>query len=183
VRLTSRFSICLLVLLFATNLAGVAQTSPPTNATLVVDALPLAKAGSKIDLKITLTNVSSKGIIGNFEDLSHSELNYDFDVRDAQGNSVAMTPYMKAIQGSDQEQDGHYLIRTHQGLGGYLVKPGEKIVGNADLAKLYVLKPGTYTVQLSWWENYSRYRDPQKSRHGIGIVVVKSNTIVIKVSD
>jgi hypothetical protein len=149
---------------------------------LVIDDIPAVKVGSTIDLKITLTNVSSKGIIGNFEEVTHSERNYDFDVRDGDGNSAVLTPYMKAIEGLDQGEGPRYIIRSHIGGGGCLVKPGEKIVGNADLTQLYVLRPGTYSVQVLWWELYGRYHDPQKLRPPAGTVVVKSNVITVKIT-
>jgi hypothetical protein len=180
--LAFRSLLCAPILLGVLGVFSLAQATHPP-ATLVIDAIPTVKLGSTIDLKITLANVSSKGIIGNFEDVSHSELNYDVDVRDAEGNSAVLTPYMKAIEGLDQDEDRRYLVRTHLGVGGYLVKPGEKIVGNADLTQLYVLKPGTYSVQVLWWEHYARYRNPQQSRPAAGTVVVKSNVIYVKIID
>jgi hypothetical protein len=61
------------------------------------------------------------------------------------------------------------------------VKPGEKIVGNADLTQLYVLKPGTYSVQVFWWEHYARYHNSRQSRPAAETVVVKSNVIYVKI--
>jgi hypothetical protein len=167
--------------LFAITFPGLAQSAKPP-VSIVISAPQAVRAGSKIKMDVTLTNVSNHGVIGYFEDVSHSEFNYDFDVRDSEGKPAPETRLMRAEKGLDPGPGPHIWITTHLGVGGYRVKPGESIKGSADLSELYNLQPGTYTVQLSWWENRARYRDPQKPRPPAGAVVAKSNTITVTIT-
>jgi hypothetical protein len=168
-------------ILFAIALTGVAQSDKPP-VTITVSAPQTGKLGSKIQLDIVLTNVSNHIVGGYFEDLSHGELNFDFDVRDSQGQTVPETCYMKAVEGAPRGSCPDYILRTHKGFSEDSIKPGETVTASADLSQLYDLQPGTYTVQLSWFEKRTRYRDPLKSRPPAGVITAKSNIATVTVT-
>jgi hypothetical protein len=167
--------------LFAITLTVIAQNAKPP-VSITINAPQTVKVGSKIRLDVTMTNISNHVVHGHFEDLAHGELNFDFDVRDSQGQPVPQTCYMKGAQGADRGSCPEFIFRTHKGYGDDLLKPGETITASADLIDLYDLQPGTYTVQVSWFEGRTRYRNPQQPRPPNGTAVAQSNIVSITVT-
>lgn len=168
-------------ILFAITLTVIAQSAKPP-VSITIDATQTVKAGSKIPVDVTMTNISHHVVHGHFEDLAHGELNFDFDVHDSQGQPVPETCYMKGVEGADRGSCPEFIFRTHKGYADDLIKPGQTITASANLSELYDLQPGTYTVQVSWFEGRTRYRNPQQPRPPNGTPVAQSNIVSITVT-
>lgn len=73
------------------------------------------------------------------------------------------------------------MMRTHKGAGEDSLAPGEAIKGSSDLNELFELRPGAYTVQVSWFEKRPTY-NAQAPRSPNAAPVVKSNPVSVTVT-
>jgi hypothetical protein len=133
-------------------------------------------AGGRIPVEIIITNTSSHVIAFDGDDLNRGERNFNIDVRDAMGVSPPELPYLKAIRGEDQEGPTRLVVN-----GKFFqreIKPGESLHAGLNLAELYDLRPGMYTVSL--WRPDLRVghtrRGPEEPKQGSGTANSQSSS-------
>lgn len=98
------------------------------------------------------------------------ERDYTISISDKDGQEPLETGYLRAVRGkgtSDPVSKTSLVIVGGGGLHG--VRPGESFDLTIDLTKLYVLKPGKYTVQVERLDNESKE-------------LVKSNAVTLTVN-
>ena len=126
------------------------------------------KSNSAIDVKIILTNLLDKQLLVYTSGLG--ERDYTVRVSDKDGREPLETRYLRAVRGKDTSDPLSKTSLVIVGGGGFHgVRPGESFDLTIDLTKLYVLKPGKYTVQVE------RLDDENKA-------LVKSNAITVTVN-
>jgi hypothetical protein len=179
IRLKSNFSSAFF-LIFISTFASAQNTKQPV--AIVIRAPQSAKSGSVIKVDITMTNVSNRAVKGRFESAIHGELNFDIEVLDSERKPAPQTCYMRAIGGLDRGNCPDFMMRTHRGAGQDSIAPGETIKGSSNLNELFELRPGTYTVQVSWFELRPTYNNAQAPRSPNAAPVVKSNLISVTVT-
>ena len=124
--------------------------------TLSISSEPVFALGSRIEVKVRLTNTSGHKINGSTGTIKGFGYNYIYDVRDQSGNKV-------------QEKE---IDATHQGSTQISVlQPGQSRDEETNISEAFDLWPGRYTIQLSMRASY----EP-------GAEVVKSNRITITVN-
>jgi hypothetical protein len=127
-----------------------------------------AKAGSELNVKLVLTNLSDKDLLIYTSGLG--ERDYTVRVVDKDGQEPLETRYLRALRGKDTSDPISKTDLVIVGGGGlHGVRPGESFELTVDLNKLYVLKPGKYSVQVE------RLDDESKA-------LVKSNKITVTVT-
>jgi hypothetical protein len=164
--------------LFGFPYTGSSQTAKPSFS-ITITAPPAIKAGAEAKVEIEVKNISNHAITFGADDLSHSEKNFAFEVRDSAGKLAPETRYMKAVNGEEQGPGPQMVILNH--LGSATLKPGETLKGTANLAELFELQPGQYTVQLWRAEGDHTIIDPAKPRPATG-PTVKSNIVTVSVN-
>jgi hypothetical protein len=98
-------------------------------------------------LEIALTNISPQAINVAQGEILQDELDYDFDVRDAQTKPAPETKHLKAIKGEDQGPGPQTVIVSSFGYA--QLKPHETLKSFVDLTQLFELSPGKYSVQVT----------------------------------
>lgn len=114
---------------------------------ITIKAPQSVKAGSKAFVDVKVTNVSNHVVSFGLVDVTRGEFDFDFEVRDSQGNLASETKYARAVKGEDQGIGSRIVIMTQSAQPD--LKPGETLQFRADLSELFDLKPGKYTVQLT----------------------------------
>ena len=161
---TSR--ICTLLLLSAaafsrTTVQG--QANQPFSLTIAAKK-SIIIAGSRLELKVRLTNISNHEIIGSVTYAGGTIINYQCDLRDSTGAPVQKKEHITR-SGPSIPAELSARIRTLQ--------PGESVEDGTFACKEFNMsQPGEYTVQLS---------EPISGNSDDGIV--KSNIITITVVD
>ena len=124
----------------------------------------IVKAGSEIEVEITVTN-TTKGVVGVTSAHSSSEISA-FDVRDSQGN-LSLTKWGRALI----KHEGSEIVELPTGGGSVLfIEPGKSVTETIAIPGLYDLsRPGKYTIQV------------QRLDH-VTMNTVKSNTITVVVT-
>jgi hypothetical protein len=120
------------------------------------------KAGSAVEIKVSLTNHSAQDIdaSANISDLTGVDPNFIFEVRDAAGILVAKRGYEHP-----ELANGHAMLNR-------AIKPGKTLEETADIGRLYDMsRPGEYNIRAS-------RRASENENDG----VVKSNKIKITVT-
>jgi hypothetical protein len=106
-----------------------------------------AKAGSELNVRIVLSNLSDKDLLIYTSGLG--ERDYTIRVLDKDGQEPPETRYFRAVRGKDTSDPVSKTELVIVGGGGFHgVRPGEVFDLTVDLNKLYFLKPGKYTVQV-----------------------------------
>jgi hypothetical protein len=163
--------------LFGFSHTGWSQTVRPSFS-ITITAPATIKEGAQAKVEIEVKNTSNHTITFGADDLSHSEKNFAFEVRDSAGKLAPETRYMKAVNGEEQGPGPRMVILNH--LGSVTLKAGETLKGSANLTELFELQPGQYTVQLWRVEGDHMIIDPAKPRP-IG-ATVKSNVVSVSVN-
>jgi hypothetical protein len=106
----------------------------------------VAKSGSGLTAKVTLTNTSNHEIIIFMEKgTTVGELDYDVEVRDDKGGLATKTKYHRAVKGEDTGETTITVVSP----GPRHLQPGKSFEEEIVLNKLYDLtKPGQYTAQV-----------------------------------
>ncbi len=162
----------LIVLAFVANgvLSGSQQvlaSQPPADFSLTLSvSQPTVKAGGPIVVQVTVRNISDH-LIGVEEDrTSTQENNYRVTVLGKEGNEAATTAFHRMLRGKPSHGDPEIVINTSELL--VPLDPGKTLIDPIDLARMYSLGPGTYTVRVE------RTFDNQAP--------VRSNTVTITVT-
>jgi hypothetical protein len=115
-----------------------------------------ATLGSDIWVKVRWTNISDRALdsSANILDAENVDPNFHFDLVDMTGHTVPRRVYEFPHTG------GHAEFGTLQ--------PGDSITHDINLIRLFDLKPGKYTVQVS-----------RRAPESLGGGVIKSNVITI----
>jgi hypothetical protein len=157
-----RNAITLWILSSVLLLVAAARTPAPAISITIsaADSAPAAKSAVKVT--ITVKNVTRRRIVvDKLLGGETGEFLHEFDVRNARGEPAAETEYYRGFK--EGGPDGIYEIMGHP------LEPGESLVDNVTLSKLYDLSlPGRYTIQ-------ARRRDSESKTY------VKSNTITLTV--
>ncbi len=144
--------------LVAAALAQRASAAQPPFSIVISTPRDTVKAGSNVDVEVTVTNTSD-------HDIKYRRLNWPHvkqDVRDSKGRPAPETPYGRELHA------GH-VGPTRNPLRGAL-EPGKTNRVRYPLTMIYDLsQPGTYTVQ-------EEQEDPETK------TFVKSNTITVTVT-
>jgi hypothetical protein len=173
------------------------QNQKPSFAISIKAPQNVVREGAKAIIEITVSNISDHVVRFSGEGGSPDwgAFDFGFDVRDSSGSRPLETNYFKAAQGEEQGP-GPQVTLDGGGLPNVMIIPldggesGADLPMNTrtDLARLFKLTPGTYTVQI--W----------RSREGLKMVggkpevitsghiyedstkpIVRSNTITITV--
>lgn len=135
--------------------------------TLATPKEPL-KAGTELDLFVTVTNTSNRNIsfITSPGEMPEDGLLYQIDVRDAQGHAA---PLSADLRTRDPRIPINYDSRSARTL-----KPGESFIDKVTVTQFYDLsRPGEYMISVA------RAMPP---RQNLGKGSVKSNTITLTVT-
>lgn len=155
----------ILTLLIAVALAGRALAQTGSSFSVAINApRTIVRLGSSFEIRAVLTNITT-GSEWIYQDVS-GEFDYTIRVLDQDKIEPSESRYFRAVKGKDS---GKPTIVVNHGGGPRLVKPGGTITETIDLNKLYVLRPGKYSVQLE------RLDDKSKT-------VVQSNRITVTVA-
>jgi hypothetical protein len=157
------------LLLLATTLLlsalSPAQVAPPVFSISISVEPTVAKAGTPIELAVTLTNVSNHQISVAQEKGGKAEFDYRIDVRNSSNTNAPDTNYHKKVKGQETS-DVTPLLRSW----GFLqVDPGKTLKDHVDLTRLFQLAPGKYTVQVERTDDESK-------------ATVKSNTVLLTIN-
>jgi len=129
-----------------------------------------AKIGSELKVSILLKNLTDKYVVMNVENGSQGEFDYTIRLMNKGGQEPSHTKYFRAVRGEDSGDASETTTLVVVGSSGYRgLKPGEGFVKTIDLNKLYLLKPGKYTVQVERMDDESK-------------TIVKSNIITVTVT-
>jgi hypothetical protein len=102
--------------------------------TLSISCAPAVGVGSPIEVRVRLTNTSSRDMNGSTGEVRGFSGAYLYDIRDESGNVLQQKK----------------IDPTHQGSGRIIVlKPGQSRDDVTNLSEAYDLWPGKYTIQLS----------------------------------
>jgi len=107
------------------------------------------KAGSELKVRIVLTNLTDKELILDVDNGSRGEFDYTIRLLDKNGQEPPETRYLRAVRGEDTFDPVSKTELIIVGSNGFrAIKPRETLTHTMDLNKLYVLKPGKYTLHL-----------------------------------
>lgn len=127
------------------------------------------KLGSEVRLKIVVTNTSNhEMLLERPVGIYQGEILNRFEVRDEKGSPAVKKPYYRLLTGEPMTSypQEEYL----RDMTGSMVKPGESVIEEVILNKLYELdKPGKYTIRVE-------HTDP------VTQMPVKSNTITLTIT-
>jgi hypothetical protein len=121
------------------------EKQPPFSIT--ISASQAVKAGSAVWLGIAVKNISGSRI--DMEMASGVNFNFLFSVRHLEGNKAPETPLYDAIQGKEPHTSPHISVSPRWSRLPTWLSPGETLYFNTDVDRLFELKPGKYTIQLS----------------------------------
>ena len=148
---------------------------------ITISAPLTVKTGSK--LAITVKNISGSPIdLGMTRSV---EFDFLYSVRDSEGKKAPETPLHEAIEGKEPHTSPHLVVWPRWPYLPTPLSPGQTLKFDEDLAKLFDLKPGTYTVQLSRPTgpgSAHRLPQPDQPRPEKTEPMVTSNTIKLTVT-
>lgn len=122
---------------------------------------PVVNPGNPIEMAVKLTNTSQQ-VIDTSTSLNMQtglDANLDIDIRSTSG-----VPALKKVY-------KHPELAAGQAYPGRSLNPGQTLKEDFDLTRAYSLKPGQYTIQVSW-----------SVPKNLGGGVVKSNKITVTVT-
>jgi hypothetical protein len=154
---------------------GITATAADPELSLTISLAPgTVKPGAEVKLTVVLTNPTDHVVyIGRLWTLGGAELEYNFDVRDTQGNRVPLTRYGRALHGTPDKGDDRNDCGDCSEVGVW-IQPHEKVADEVVISKIYELsKPGKYTIQASGTE-------PRLVGNSDAI---KSNSVVLTVAN
>ena len=143
-----------LIIIFAFSIAGVVKCAQSSIIVAVSAPKDKFKAGSELDLKIIVTNISDHDIHLPLDKSSKAELNqYRFNVARSDDQPVLTMKYYWELNGevtpkkNVKDPDKTILIVFDH--GSILVGPGKTIEYHTNLCELYDLsQPGDYIIQV-----------------------------------
>ena len=123
------------------------------------------KTGSELSLTITVTNTSDHNLsFGIAPGIAPDQtMSYNIEIRDTRGQEAPPTPFLRDLR--------EHPTPTSGSVFGYTLTPGNSYKEQLVITRLYVLRPGKYTIQVA------RSQEPRPNTAAI----VKSNTITITV--
>jgi hypothetical protein len=138
------------------NLMGAQSAQVRANAPCSVTvSAPIieVKTGSELKVRIELTNLTDKDLVMELDKGSRGEFDYTIHVLGKDGQEPPETRYLRAVKGEDTFDPVSQTELIVVGSNGFrTVKPGETLAHAIDLNRLYLLKPGKYTVQVERFE-------------------------------
>jgi hypothetical protein len=166
-----RFKMALLVMAIVAVSASFACCQDPVFSINIT--APLEPTVTACKLKVSLKNISDQEISASSAS-GRGEFNYVVEIHDSSGKTPELTKYHRAVRGMNtNEQDRIKKFRLEMSTSTdrkrvYLA-PGANLDDELDLAKLYTLSPGNYSVRVE--------REDKGSK-----MTVKSNTITFVVA-
>ncbi|HEY2822693.1 MAG TPA: hypothetical protein VGJ06_16735 [Candidatus Acidoferrum sp.] len=155
------FSRAVLIAFFALTALGQERPSRKPFTIVISTNVQTIEVASGVWIRVNLTNTSSRSLdtSANISDLTGTDPNFIFDVRDSDGNSVPKRVYE------------HPELATGRAILGRLIKPGASLTEDQDISRLYDMShPGAYVIQVS-------RRASEFKKDG----VVKSNKITVRI--
>ena len=150
---------------------------------ITISAPLTVNTGSKLPLAITVKNIFARPIdLGMTRSV---EFDFLYSVRDSEGNQAPETPLHEAIEGKEPKTSPHLVVWPRSPYLPTPLSPGQTLKFDEDLATLFDLKPGTYTVQLSRPTgpgSAHRLPQPDQPRPEKTEPMVTSNTIKLTVT-
>jgi hypothetical protein len=124
-----------------------APSKSPAELALTLSAPQLTvKAGGPMMLTVTVKNISNRLIGVEAVRSTTQEANYAVMVREEHGNEARTTAYHRLLRGKPSPDDPVAIITNSEIL--WPLDPGKTTDDPIDLAKLYSLAPGVYSVQV-----------------------------------
>jgi len=147
------------------------QGSPPPLSLTLSPSVDKIRAGSSVDVTVTLRNISDHAVSvwrENAEDQGGHV--YRVDVKDERGSPAPDTKVGRGFKGLDDPQLESSDTPLVSSGGWQLLKPGESQVDKVNVSRLYDLsRPGRYSIFLR------RFDEQSKS-------FIKSNKITVTVT-
>jgi hypothetical protein len=154
-----------LLLVSAKQISSQSQTEKSAFSVAISTAEQSFKAGSEVNIEITLTNISGKNISVYWpgDNLEPNDMEYQIVVI----NQVGKVPPRTRLGRNVIDHEPGIIMGHGPVLPNREVKVGETLKQKLNLNKFFLLEPGTYTVQL---------------KRGDGENAAKSNTIRLTIT-